>query len=60
MPLEVVIMVVLVVVVVMMVVMMVVVHYAQGSFDHGYASSCVCGYNDDVSGSLCLCRLKPW
>ena len=34
MPLEVVIMVVLVVVVVMMMV----VHYAQGSFDHGYAS----------------------
>ena len=50
MPLEVVIMVVLVVVLVMMVMMMVV-HYAQGSFDHGYASGCGCGYNDDVNGS---------
>ena len=59
MPLEVVIMVVLVVVVVMMVMMMVV-HYAQGSFDHGYASGCGCDYNDDVNGSLCLCRLNPW
>ena len=21
---------------------------------------CGCGYNDDVNGSLCLCRLNPW
>ena len=57
MPREVLIMVVLLAVVVMTVVM--VAHCAQGSFDHGYASSCVCGYNDDVSGSFFLCRLNP-
>ena len=50
----------MVVMMVAMMTVMMVVHYAPGSCDHGYASGCGCGYNDDFSGSLCLCRLKSW